>query len=93
MILERHAGFLSQMRCVRPHILRGVPPSAVLRRAPGAWMHGELEQLYAFSQVTTELTEFWSRGCAVIITLVPFLLREQAKLNGHPDLCPWRLGS
>ncbi|CAE7747105.1 PRN1 [Symbiodinium pilosum] len=53
---------LQSMQPTRPEIIRGIPAFRVVQKAPQRWLQGKVNQLYACSEVTTELDEFWSHS-------------------------------
>ncbi|CAE7747123.1 PRN1 [Symbiodinium pilosum] len=61
-LLNLYTLILRQMQPTGTDIIRGIPAFRVVQKGPRRWMKGELQKLYSFSEVTSELDEFWSHS-------------------------------
>ena len=61
-LMEACIQLMSQMQATRPELLRGIRVFRVVQSAPRHYMRGRLNHLYAFSEATHELDEFWSHS-------------------------------
>ena len=62
VLLEPFIQMMSQMQATQPGVVRGIRTSRVLQRSPWLWSRGKLSSLHAFTEVTTQLDEFWSHS-------------------------------